>query len=120
MTIAERIKQFRTNNGLTQAQLAQSLGVKQTTVTMWETGKRTPNIHMLNNIAVIFNTTVDNLINETQPDTHYTSTPAKKAKLLQLYEQLDSFGKKTVRMILYTELNRCKKQNTINDTKVDN
>ena len=120
MTIAERIKQFRTNNGLTQAQLAQSLGVKQTTVTMWETGKRTPNIHMLNNIAAIFNTTVDSLINETQPDAHPAPTPVKKAKLLQLYEQLDPFGKKTVRMILYAELNRCKKQNTINDTKENN
>lgn len=41
------IEQARSQRGLTRQQLAQSLGVAYTTVYMWETGQKVPNMLML-------------------------------------------------------------------------
>lgn len=48
MTMSERIKQARTDRGLTQQQLADLVGVKQPTVAGWESGKHG---HLRNRIA---------------------------------------------------------------------
>lgn len=43
ITTAERIRRSRIKNGLTQADLAEKVGVNQMTVSNWETGKKTLN-----------------------------------------------------------------------------
>lgn len=42
MTLADRIKKIRKEKNLKQAELGEILGVKETTVTSWETGARSP------------------------------------------------------------------------------
>lgn len=54
----------RRENGLSQAELAKKLNVAQTTVAMWETGARKPNIIMLKRIAKMFSCTTDELLKE--------------------------------------------------------
>lgn len=58
----QNLKQFRTQCGLTQTNLAEKLGVSRTTVTMWENHKSEPDNEMLVRIANILQTTVDNLL----------------------------------------------------------
>lgn len=48
--------------GLTQAQLAQKLGVDQSTVALWERGKTRPKVTMLPAAAAVYGVTVDELI----------------------------------------------------------
>lgn len=58
------LKEYRLKAMLTQAQLAEKLGVGTTTIGMWETGARKPNIIMLKKLAQIFNCTTDDLLKD--------------------------------------------------------
>lgn len=58
MTINERLKMLRTENGLTQAQLAQELHIGQTTVAAYEKS-HDPNIYNLIAYAKFFHCSLD-------------------------------------------------------------
>lgn len=55
-------KRARERSGMTQQQLADVLGVDQSTVCLWETGKTFPRGKMLTRVASICNCTVDELL----------------------------------------------------------
>lgn len=59
-----RIATLRKQAGLTQELLADKLGVKRTTVTMWETDTNTPPTKYLRPLAEIFGCTVDDLLKD--------------------------------------------------------
>lgn len=59
--ILEGIKIYRQKNGITQAALANILGVKQTTVAMWETNGSYPRAEMLPAIAKTLGCSIDAL-----------------------------------------------------------
>ena len=54
MTFAELLRQYRTEKGLTQQQLADLLFVDRTTIVKWESGDRMPDSYMLSRIAKTF------------------------------------------------------------------
>lgn len=54
----------RNKAGLTQKQIADSLGIGQSTVAMWETGESTPRSAMLPMIAKAYNCSLDDLFAE--------------------------------------------------------
>lgn len=58
------IKSLRLKQKLTQSELAEKLGVKQTAIAMWETGMNYPRAEMLPLIAKILNCTIDELYAE--------------------------------------------------------
>lgn len=60
------LREHRLKVGWTQAQVAEQLGVQPSTVTMWETGKREPNINMLRCLSELFGCSVDELLGGTQ------------------------------------------------------
>lgn len=49
--VAKRLREARDANGLTQGELAERLGVTQTAISYWESGKRTPGIEELLDLA---------------------------------------------------------------------
>lgn len=57
-----RIKQYRKDKGLTQAQLGEKLGVAQSTVATWEMGEIAPRTKTLIKIAEVLQCTVDELL----------------------------------------------------------
>lgn len=57
----KKIKTFRGLKGLSQQELADILGVRQSTVAMWETGTNTPRAGMFPKMAKIFGCTIDDL-----------------------------------------------------------
>ena len=59
---AERLKELRSEKGLTQLQLSEALGVDRTTVMKWETSSCETNFTMLVKIARFFNVTCDYLL----------------------------------------------------------
>ena len=63
--VNQRLKQLRSENHLTQAQLAEILGIAKTTLAAYEQGKSEPNIELLIKLADYFCVTVDYLIGKT-------------------------------------------------------
>ena len=61
MKIGENIRALRAQKGLTQEQLAQTLGVTYQAVSKWETGANTPDIALLPVLADLFQVTIDAL-----------------------------------------------------------
>ena len=57
--VAQRIKDLRKKEKMTQAQLGSMLFKSESTVRMWELGKSEPDIDTLNNLASIFGVSVD-------------------------------------------------------------
>lgn len=51
ISLGEKIKQARTKKGLSQEQLAQSVGTTKSTISKYELDKREPNLEMLDKIA---------------------------------------------------------------------
>ena len=57
-----RIKELRKARGLLQAQLAADLGVHQTAVSQWETGRTDPDVSSARRLADYFGVTLDDLL----------------------------------------------------------
>ena len=75
--IGELIKKIRKENNLTQAELADKLGVTYQAVSKWENGKNIPDIAILKQISNEFNINLDDLLNG-----NHVITPKKRKGLL--------------------------------------
>ena len=64
--IGEKLRTLRKQQGLSQTQLGDHLGVKQSYVGKMERGEKTPNVTMLLKIAKLFNVSFDQLMNDDQ------------------------------------------------------
>lgn len=62
MTLGQKLKELRSQKGLTQKELADKLHVSFQTVSKWENGENEPDIATLKELASLFNCSVDNLI----------------------------------------------------------
>ena len=62
IALGERIKELRTERGLSQKQLADKIGVATNTVSQYESGKSKTSIDVLANLAVELDTTTDFLL----------------------------------------------------------
>lgn len=58
-------KRLRTSSGLTQAEIAEKLGISRSTIGMYETGAREPDFEVLEKIADFFNVDTDYLLGRT-------------------------------------------------------
>ena len=77
---------LRKNNGLTQAELGEKIGVANKTISKWEQGAFLPDITYLVSIARVYNITVDDLlsgnINDCKVDKKQNSNNINKKKLI--------------------------------------
>lgn len=60
--IGKRIKELRSELGLSQAQLAEKIGVAQNTVAQYESGKSKISIDVLVNLAKVFEISTDYIL----------------------------------------------------------
>ena len=60
--IAENIRFFRKQAGLTQEELAARFGSRKTLISNYEIGRNTPDIETLWELAYIFDITIDELV----------------------------------------------------------
>ena len=123
--LAERLKQLRSEKGMTQVQLAQMLGVSKGTVAMWETSKRKPSFEILSKLSDIFDRRMDYILGYSDDA---SSPQLSEEELDQLgswaagdsmhetimqYLRLDEYGKQAVEAIIRTEFERCKAQESL-------
>lgn len=64
MDLGKKIRAHRDELGLTQAELADKLGLTYSSVSQWESGRATPRTPILRQLAELFNTTVADLMGE--------------------------------------------------------
>ncbi|HIW75353.1 MULTISPECIES: helix-turn-helix transcriptional regulator [Gordonibacter] len=62
MELGKHIKEYRTERGLSQEDLAERIYVSRQTVSNWETDKTYPDVESLLLLSVLFDTTIDELI----------------------------------------------------------
>ena len=58
----KKIKEFRKRSKMSQAELASNLGISQSMVAKWETGKNYPSVENLIVLSNLFNCTIDELV----------------------------------------------------------
>lgn len=62
--LSDRIKDARKAKGIMQKELAEMLNVRPSTVSMWESGYRTPDLDMLKKIASLLGVSFDDLLGD--------------------------------------------------------
>ena len=67
MSFAENLKLYRKKRGISQTDLAKTLGVGRSTIAMYETGDREPNYETLKNIASVLGVSQSELLGEPSP-----------------------------------------------------
>lgn len=90
---SKRLKELRKEHNLTQADLAQKLGVVRTAITNYETNRTMPDPAALNELANLFNVSIDYLLGNTNTPIDNLSVKEEKdiaKKLDELKETLES------------------------------
>lgn len=68
MDFGAKLKEIRKNEGLSQEQLADKIGVSRQAITKWETGRALPDMENMIILAEIFKTTLDELVSQAIPE----------------------------------------------------
>lgn len=63
--IGSFLLQYRAKNGMTQTELAKKLSISQNAVSQYESGKRTPTVNRLAQMAAALGCTVDEIMADT-------------------------------------------------------
>ena len=121
---AQRLKQLRTENHMTQVQLAEKLGVSKGTVAMWETDKRSPGFDALADLSELFNRRIDYILGYSDDPSSPKLSEEEIAQLgrwaaadwfhetIMAYLRLDEYGKNAVEALINNEMQRCRDQET--------
>ena len=109
-------KELRKEKRLTQVELAQRLGIDQTTVSKWELDKALPDTQMLIKLADFFDVSIDYLLSRSeyyypdglQQNNSPTNAPmgdnlsSEERKLLSVYQSLSDEMRETLWSLLAT------------------
>ena len=106
MTVANRIRKFRENCGLTQKELGQKLGYPNgAIVSNWENGKSNPDFENIVHLCSILNVSANELLN-IKTDLHNFNLTSEEKKQVAKYRMLDEHGKLVVDYLLDEEYAR--------------
>ncbi len=75
MTLGEKIYELRTQNNLSQGDLANELNVSRQSISKWENGNSTPDLEKIVKLAEIFKVSLDELIKNEEKEPPVVNTP---------------------------------------------
>ena len=90
MDIAQRIKELRIQNKMTQSELAQKIGISYVQVGRYETKKSTPSSDILQKLADTLDTTADFLMNGTHNEV--VASQLLDKELLEQYKRIEKLS----------------------------
>ena len=96
----ENIRVLRKQSGLTMKQLGNELGMAESTISLYETGKRSPDVQSLIRIADFFNVSLDCLCGR-KNEVIEGKQPEQNNELMKLFDQLNEEGKE--KLIVYAD-----------------
>ena len=85
MLFSERLRELRQNKGLSQSQLADARNISKSAISMYELGKREPDLETLEGIADFFNVDINYLIGKEDGSMYYLDPDA--AEIAQEVQQ---------------------------------
>lgn len=85
MLFSERLRELRQNKGLSQSQLADALNISKSAISMYELGKREPDLETLEGIADFFNVDINYLLGKEDGSMYYLDPEA--AEIAQEVQQ---------------------------------
>lgn len=104
MSFNTRLKEARKNAGMTQAELAEILGIAKSTLSGYESGSSEPSVAMTAQIMRALDVSANFLYQD------YSETEMKLSALesgmITMYRNLDEHGRKIVDMVLREEYSR--------------
>lgn len=103
--MVENLKKLRTKKGITQAQLAEMLGISQQSINKYENQNAEPDIETLKNLADLFNTSIDYLVGHTDIDHKIEKTEKydlnnDEIQLINGYRKLNQSEKDSLHCII--------------------
>lgn len=84
--IGQTIRDLRKEKRVSQTELAKIVGVSQTTVTAWETGKAEPSSSAVSNLADYFNVTTDYLLGRPEKKKEKQNVELTDADIIMTYQ----------------------------------
>lgn len=97
MHVGERIKELRTQAGMTQSDLAKVVEMTYVQIGRYETKKANPSSEVLQKIAQALNTTTDFLMNGSTDE--MANAQLKDKELLNLFRSVEQLGQEDKNMI---------------------
>lgn len=111
---------IRKQNKLSQQQLADVLGVSRSTYCSYETGRRTPNIDVLEKLSLFYHLSINTITGieefdylnddeyyESQPDTRYLSQLSREEReLIVNLRRLDNKERKSIKSLVDEKANK--------------
>jgi len=94
--LAKNFLYYRKRSGYTQKQLAEMLGVKNTAVSNWESGKNSIDIDTLVLACSIFGVTLDEMYGQISDRSSMRSLTSDEAELLDKYNMMNDEGKQKI------------------------
>ncbi len=96
MSFGETITNLRKSKGITQEQLAETLGVTRQTISKWELDQSTPDLNYISQLSDLYGVTTDYLIKGEDPVKNTENSEAE-----ELYEQIVGNSREEVKQIIY-------------------
>ena len=96
MMIAERLARLRLQTGLSQQDVADELHLSRSTYSSYETGRRTPPLDALIDLARFFRTTADYLLGLSDEPQPLPALDEKGRAVVRCYQDADFRGRETI------------------------
>ncbi len=104
ISLSEKLKNERKNRGLTQSDMAKLLNIKRSTYSLYESGKREPDLQTIRNFSSVLGLYMGDLITDWakfskedfMEDLKY-GLPLDETNIIQSYRSLNDIGKKEAR-----------------------
>ena len=106
MAFNDRLKESRTNAGLTQEQLSEKLGIAKSTLSGYESGNREPSIATVAKILDILDVDANYLYQDEVEKIKNVVVNIEEKTILEKYRELDEHGREMVDFTLEKEYER--------------
>ncbi len=104
MDFHKKLREIRENKGISQKEAAAMIGVAKSTYSLYESGKRSPDVPTIKKIAAALGTTGDELLQTSSA--RCAAHTAGEAAVISRYRALDTHGREVVDAVLDMEYSR--------------